>query len=239
MINLYQILHISPYASTAEIRATLQNMETGLNERTIKAVHEWLLVDSVRARYDMKLRETDPDFFAQYRQQSAIATSSHGNGKRVIHRNGKSSSSRTISIKKKPAAPQVDYRVDVPELWNPNAASNWSLLFNVCFGAVIHALNWTELGEYKLAKANWIVATVWLLVLLYSMTFSNKLYLLNFLVLIAWYFTLGKKQAAYINTELNDHYRKKGWLAPILIGVAVSFGLGMLSYILSRILGIE
>lgn len=238
MINLYKILHISPYSSTAEIRVALKDLETGLNERTVKAVHEWLLVDSVRARYDMKLRETDPEFFAQYRQQPIAAPTSSQN-KRVIRSNVKSSSSRTISIKKKPAAPKVDYRVDVPELWNPNAASNWSLLFNVCFGAVIHALNWTELGEDKLAKANWIVATVWLLVLLYSMTFNNKLYLLNFLVLVAWYFTLGKKQAAYINTELNDHYRKKGWLAPIVIAVAVSFGLGMLSYILSSILGIS
>lgn len=67
MINLYKVLHLSPYASESEIRLALQEMETSLNERTIKAVYEWLLVDSVRARYDMKLRETYPDYFAQFR----------------------------------------------------------------------------------------------------------------------------------------------------------------------------
>ena len=34
-----------------------------------------------------------------------------------------------------------------PKLWNPNAATLWSLLFSPVFGAWIHAKNWEELGN--------------------------------------------------------------------------------------------
>lgn len=231
MINLYKILHISPYSSAAEIRVALKDLETGLNERTVKAVHEWLLVDSVRARYDMKLRETAPEFFAQYRQQPIAAPTSSQN-KRVIRSNVKSSSSRTISIKKKPAAPKVDYRVDVPELWNPNAAANWCIMFNVVFGAILHALNWTELGEEKLARENWIVAALGFGLILCAMLFSSAFNVLNFLLLIVWYFVLAKKQAAYIQKELDGQYQKKGWGIPIGIAILVGIGLLLLFVIL-------
>lgn len=237
MINLYQILHISPYSSEAEIRAALNKMETGLNERTIKAVYEWLLVDAVRARYDMKLREAYPEYFAQFRQQQMLAANTSQNAnKRVITRNIKKSSGKTIRIKKRAELSAVDYRADVPELWNPNAAANWCIVFNVVFGATLHALNWTELGEDDLARKNWIVAALGFGLILCAMLFSNLFNLLNLLLLIVWYFALAKKQAAYVQKELGGQYQKKGWGVPIGITIAVGLGLILLLVILSGFL---
>ena len=34
-----------------------------------------------------------------------------------------------------------------PALWNPNAASSWSLLFSPIFGAYLHMQNWQALGQ--------------------------------------------------------------------------------------------
>jgi len=42
-------------------------------------------------------------------------------------------------------------------IWNPNAASNWSLIFTPAFGAYLHALNWRTLGEPDRAQS----AMVW------------------------------------------------------------------------------
>lgn len=63
MVNLYQILGL-PYSATSdEIQAALERKQAALNAKTVKAVTEWLLVDSVRTRYDAKLRQEQPEFF--------------------------------------------------------------------------------------------------------------------------------------------------------------------------------
>ncbi|QMT30816.1 hypothetical protein [Alysiella filiformis] len=227
MINLYKVLHLSPYASESEIRLALQEMETSLNERTIKAVYEWLLVDSVRARYDMKLRETYPDYFAQFRVP--VAQNGGNFAKKQV------GSSRKV-VKHQTLAQQYVYpRADVPELWNPNAAVNWCIVFNVVFGAVIHALNWSELGEDDLAQSNWIVAGIGFCLILCAMVFSPVFSFLNFVLLIVWYFALAKKQAAYIKKELRGQYQKKGWGIPMGITILVGLGLILLLIVLSAL----
>lgn len=240
MINLYQILHISPYASEAEIRAALNKMETGLNERTIKAVYEWLLVDAVRARYDMKLRQAYPEYFAQYRQENALAAPkpTHAN-KRIVMKNAAKSSGKTIKIKKKTELSAADYRADVPELWNPTVAVSLCLLLYVYFGAILHALNWSELGEEKLARDNWIFAVISAVLVLCAFVFGKVFAVVHLIFLFVWYFALGQKQVTYIKTELNNTYRSKGWVVPIVIGVLTMFGLIFLAVILEALLGIE
>ena len=66
MVNLYQLLNLPPYADTAMIQAVLQHAQaTGsLEPKVVKAVQEWLLKPDVRARYDAKLRQEQPEFFA-------------------------------------------------------------------------------------------------------------------------------------------------------------------------------
>lgn len=232
MINLYKVLHLSPYASESEIRLALQEMETSLNERTIKAVYEWLLVDSVRARYDMKLRETYPDYFAQFRVP--VAQNGGNFAKKQV------GSSRKVVLKRQPLAQQYVYpRADVPELWNPNVAVSLCLLLYVYFGAILHALNWSELGEEKLARANWIFAVISAALVLCAFIFGKIFAVVHLMFLFVWYFALGQKQVTYIKTELSNTYHSKGWVVPIVIGILTMFGLIFLAVILSSLLGLE
>ena len=71
MINLYQILNIPHYASAQDIQAALQRAQEGLDPKAIKAINEWLLVPDVRARYDAKLRQEQPDFFMTHAETTS------------------------------------------------------------------------------------------------------------------------------------------------------------------------
>ncbi len=66
MVNLYQLLNLPPHADTAMIQAVLQHAQatSSLEPKVIRAVQEWLLKPDVRARYDAKLRQEQPEFFA-------------------------------------------------------------------------------------------------------------------------------------------------------------------------------
>ena len=99
------------------------------------------------------------------------------------------------------------------ELWNPNAAANWSLLFSPVFGAYIHTKNWEALGDSKKAKQS----KIW-----FYASFLSLIYPLGFFVLITWYFSIGKKQATYINEKFGENYSRKSWSTPLLIGFSIS-----------------
>ncbi len=98
------------------------------------------------------------------------------------------------------------------ELWNPNAAANWSLLFSPAFGAYLHMKNWEALGDNDKAKSSktWFISSIILSILG-----------LGFFVLVAWYFSIGKKQAKYVKEKFGDRYTRKSWGAPLLIGFSV------------------
>jgi hypothetical protein len=55
--------------------------------------------------------------------------------------------------------------VEVPTIWNPNSAANWSLLFTPAFGAFLHMKNWEALGEPAKASSAKLWATTTLVVL--------------------------------------------------------------------------
>ena len=63
MVNLYQILNLSYLASEGEIRSALLGKKEFLDRETIDAVNKWLLVETVRPRYDAALRRRFPEFF--------------------------------------------------------------------------------------------------------------------------------------------------------------------------------
>ena len=66
MVNLYQILNLSYSASEGEIRSALLGKKEFLNRETIDAVNKWLLVETVRPRYDAALRRRFPEFFRPF-----------------------------------------------------------------------------------------------------------------------------------------------------------------------------
>lgn len=128
----------------------------------------------------------------------------------------------------------------IPELWNPNAAANWSILLTPAFGAYLNAANWRALAKPKRAMANlvWVWITVVFLVIYFGFllvnyfiathgvlqnleTLDNRvLHLIGPGLLFGWYFTQGRSQAKYIKESLGNNYVKKGWGLPLLIGVA-------------------
>ena len=127
MVNLYQILGL-PYSATSdEIQAALARKQSILNAKTVKAVTEWLLVDSVRTRYDAKLRQEQPEFF-----QSVM-----------VERETPS----TLSLQKnetpeaQPTLQVAEEEYYVPQLWNPTAAAIWAFFLSPILGAWLHAIN--------------------------------------------------------------------------------------------------
>jgi len=113
------------------------------------------------------------------------------------------------------------------KLWNPNAATNWSLLFTVSFGAFIHFKNWIELGQPARAKTSLIWAIVGMVITLAAPTLALP-------YLMIWYFINGRSQTKYLK-ENNIQYQKKGWGAPLLMGVIFVCLLGVLITLTSSV----
>ncbi len=113
------------------------------------------------------------------------------------------------------------------ELWNPNAAANWCLLFSPIFGAWLQAINWEELGEPEKAKASrlWIYLTP--IVTIIGLIFDINV---GLIVLITWYVAEGRKQANYLKDNDID-YIKKPWakvLGIATVGLFVFIGILMM-----------
>lgn len=122
-----------------------------------------------------------------------------------------------------PAGESVDSSTasaDHGAIWNPSAASNWSLLFSPVFGSYLHTLNWRALGEPR--KASLSLIWFWVSIVLFlSLPFLSVLSLilhqetdpsaaLGLLFLLVWYFAAGRGQSRYVKIR-----------AIVIIGVAV------------------
>jgi hypothetical protein len=137
-----------------------------------------------------------------------------------------------------------------PALWNPGAASCWSLLLSPVFGSILHMVNWQALGESARAKSsrNWAIgsfafaASVGLLsAMLPSSGFADALGTVgNLGLLVVWYYASGKVQGTYIAEKFGREYPRRGWLKPIMLAflalfffvaglIIVGFGLGLFS----------
>src|SRR5438876_7735871 len=118
-----------------------------------------------------------------------------------------------------------------PALWNPNAAACWSLLFTPAFGAFLHSRNAEALGRVDEMKANkvWFYASIIYLVIAFVTVFipaiPEGLFRLAALgLLFGWYFSLGKKQIAFVKETCRDGYEHKPWKKPLLIAFGCLIG---------------
>ena len=124
-----------------------------------------------------------------------------------------------------------------PSLWNPNAAANWSLLFSPAFGAFIHARNAKALGRLEEAAANrmWFYGIITYLALsLFTILFPSipdaPFRLISLILLLTWYFSLGKKQARFVKATYGAGYTRKCWSRPLIIGFASLIGFLMVAF---------
>lgn len=203
MINLYQILNISPYATDAQIRVALQHYQnqTNADPKVVQATAQWLLTPDVRQRYDARLQAEQPAFFqaAKPRQDP----------------------SHVIIEDDEPETNEYDYDDGyddgyVPRLWNPKAAAIWAFFLPPAMGSWLHAQNWRELGNEKLYKHNlnltWIfIAAAFAFVFLNIFTGIDLGIVGNLTLWAFWFFTVGKKQIDFVRDEVGDDYDRKPW----------------------------
>lgn len=121
-----------------------------------------------------------------------------------------------------------------PPLWNPGAAASWSLLFSPIFGALLHMKNWQALGDPGKAATskNWAIGTAVFFVLgvVLSVAFPDSKAvdqlsrLGGFVLLIAWYYAIGKSQGSLVQARYGKGYPRRGWAKPLGLAVAAMFG---------------
>lgn len=106
---------------------------------------------------------------------------------------------------------ETEQTMEKPELYNPKAAANWSLLFTPIFGAYVIKSNWKMLGQEQREKRSRIWLITLSVIYIVAMFFLDEsvagLYLLP---LAAWYFVECRSQIKYL-TENRIDYQKKKW----------------------------
>jgi len=142
--------------------------------------------------------------------------------------------------------------IEAKAIWNPNAASSWSLIFTPAFGSYLQALNWQTLGEEDKAERSmvWFYVSVSLLlayvmsVLFFHFTTGNAKTgelisrILPLPYLIIWYYFSGRDQAKYVKLNYNDNYVRKSWGRPLIIGVLSMLGYWILAFVIGIVMGI-
>ncbi|OAM30022.1 MULTISPECIES: hypothetical protein [Eikenella] len=127
-----------------------------------------------------------------------------------------------------------------PELWNPNAAACWSLLFSPIFGAALHMLNARALGDQELEKLNkafiWGMLAVVAIAIPIFVIFDIGTNVLGLALLGAWYGGVGRKQVAQVKDEFGTDYPRKSWGKPIFFGILGVCGLFVYSFIVIFVL---
>lgn len=155
---------------------------------------------------------------------------------------------QAIPMSLAPAVAQPDDPFDRSgAIWNPNAASNWSIIFSPAFGSYLHALNWRTLGEPEKEKSamGWFYFSLAMLgayVLIF--VFMKKpedadgvTRGLGLLYLFVWYFSAGRAQARYVKEKFGSNYLRRAWGKPLLIGVAAFIGYIILAAIVGAMIG--
>jgi hypothetical protein len=112
----------------------------------------------------------------------------------------------------------------VIKLWSPNAAANLALLFTPIFSAWLMARNWQELGKPDEARKSMTWVKIWcgylpihLLIAVWAP--GNSAIFVYLVLLVTWFYKLGKKQITYVK-ETDIQFEKKGWAKPVLVGLA-------------------
>ena len=146
----------------------------------------------------------------------------------------------------------VKNTMEAKAIWNPNAASSWSIIFTPAFGSYLQALNWQALGEEDKAEKSmmWFYISVSLLlayvmsVLFFYFTTGNAKTgelisrILPLPYLILWYYFSGRDQAKYVKLKFNDNYVRKSWGKPLIIAVLSMLGYWVLAFVTGIVMGI-
>jgi hypothetical protein len=148
------------------------------------------------------------------------------------------------------APPQADVRdvatpdpQAVPPLWNPGAATAWSLLFSPAFGAYLQMLNWRALGEPALAQQskNWFIGSmVYLSLAMFGAMLLPDSKLIDLATrgvglayLLVWYSLSGKLQVHRVKTRYGKDYPRRGWGQPLLWAVGVFLAFMAVAFVLA------
>jgi len=132
-----------------------------------------------------------------------------------------------------------------PPLWNPNAAASWSLLLSPVFGAVLHMKNWQAMGDPARAarSRNWAIGSGVMLALLSVMNIlwptsgnvDGLTRVAGFVVLVSWYYAIGKSQNAAVLARYGQDYTRKGWIKPLGVAFGVFVGFCVLAGIVAAL----
>jgi len=147
-----------------------------------------------------------------------------------------------------PSSSLNDLTTEKNAIWNPDAASNWSIIFTPAFGSYLHALNWRTLGENERARSSmgWFYVSLAMLAVYVLMGLSMTeakgadaaARILAFLYLIVWYFSVGRAQAKFVKNKFGSDYPRLTWGKPLLIGVAAIIGYFIIAMVIGFIFGI-
>lgn len=132
---------------------------------------------------------------------------------------------------------ETEQTMEKPELYNPKAAANWSLLFTPIFGAYVIKSNWKMLGQEQREKRSRIWLITLSVIYIVAMFFLDEsvagLYLLP---LAAWYFVECRSQIKYL-TENRIDYQKKKWKSIALKAAGILVGIWALFIIMGLLFG--
>ncbi len=133
-----------------------------------------------------------------------------------------------------------------PALWNPTAAGAWSLIFSPIFGAFLHMQNWKALGQPEKATASkkWMFASIAFFFVLGCLSIfmpePEKLdafsRLGGLVLLIAWYYAIGKSQQTYVAARFGKLYPRRGWAIPLVAALGVVVVLFSLFFLVTILL---
>jgi hypothetical protein len=131
---------------------------------------------------------------------------------------------RTAMGQSPPASEQSRQDSSLPVIWNPTAAALLSIPFTSAFGSFLHSQNAERMGRTEEARRNriWFYASLALVgldLLPFTRDFIPTWVYAG--LLLAWWFTTGKKQCDYIQGFLGDRYFRDSWRKPLLIACAL------------------
>ena len=115
------------------------------------------------------------------------------------------------------ATPQPEHPGLAPDLWNPDVAGLWSVLFTPVFGSVLLLRNWQAIEEPdQIRKArSWLGIS--LLAFLASLFYTP----IALVYLFTWYFAWQRPQTRYIRARWGKGYPRRGWILPLFLAVLV------------------
>ena len=120
-------------------------------------------------------------------------------------------------------SPNTTTTLDKPELWNPNVAGLWSLIFSPIFGTWLHARNWKTLQETEKYQKSmmWFYGCTAVSIASFLLP-AQPPAALGILLLVVWWLMAGQEQHKYVKEKYPD-YRKKRWGMPLSTAVLILF----------------